>query len=72
MNPSPAIMVDLFATTLTAAHLAPLADRVIDGRDLLPLSTSAAASPHPAILGQLGPNVLTFPEASGRLHVLPG
>ncbi len=71
VNHSPAIMMDLFTTTLKAARIAPPADRVIDGRDLMPLFTSAAASPHPAILGQLGANILTIRDARWKLHVLP-
>ena len=72
VNHAPAIMMDLFSTTLKAAHIAPPADRVIDGRDLMPLFTSTAASPHAAILGQLGWNLLTIRDARWKLHVLPG
>ncbi len=71
VNHSPAVMMDLFSTTLRAANIAPPADRVIDGRDLMPLFTSAAPSPHAAILGQLGANVLTIRDARWKLHVLP-
>ena len=71
VNHAPAIMMDLFATVLAAAKIAPPADRVIDGRDLMPLFTSAAPSPHPALLGQLGPNVATIRDARWKLHLLP-
>lgn len=70
VNHSPAAMPDLFATTLQAAHIAPPADRVIDGRDLMPQFTSAAASPHEVIIGQLGPRVATVRDARWKLHVL--
>ncbi len=71
VNHSPAIMMDLFATVLGAARIAPPADRVIDGRDLMPLFTSAAPSPHAALLGQLGANVVTIRDARWKLHLLP-
>jgi arylsulfatase A-like enzyme len=71
VNHSPAVMMDLFSTTLKAAQIPAPADRVIDGRDILPLFTSAAASPHQAILGQLGSNVLTIRDARWKLHVRP-
>ncbi|MDQ5981174.1 MAG: N-acetylgalactosamine-6-sulfatase [Verrucomicrobiota bacterium] len=70
-NRSPAVMMDLFTTTLNAAGIAPPADRVIDGRDLMPQLTSDAASPHKVILGQLGPRVATIRDARWKLHVLP-
>jgi len=69
VNHAPAVMMDLFSTTLKAAHIAPPADRVIDGRDIMPLFTSAASSPHQAILGQLGWNLLTIRDARWKLHV---
>jgi uncharacterized sulfatase len=71
VNHSPAVMMDLFSTALKAAHIAPPADRVIDGRDIMPLFTSAAASPHDGILGQLGSNILTIRDARWKLHILP-
>ncbi|MBM3871126.1 MAG: hypothetical protein FJ392_09205, partial [Verrucomicrobia bacterium] len=67
---APAVMMDLFATALRAANLAPPADRVIDGRDLLPLFTSAAPSPHEAILGHQGVPLATIRDARWKLHVL--
>ncbi len=72
VNHSPAVMMDLFSTTLKAARIAPPPDRVIDGRDIMPLFTSDAASPHDGILGQLGSNILTVRDARWKLHVLPG
>jgi uncharacterized sulfatase len=67
---APAVMMDLFATALKAANLAPPADRVIDGRDILPLFTSAAPSPHEAIFGHQGPVLATARDARWKLHVL--
>ncbi len=67
---APAVMMDLFATALKAANLAPPAGRVIDGRDILPLFTSAAPSPHEAIFGHQGPVLATARDARWKLHVL--
>lgn len=69
VNHSPGIMMDLFATTLKAANIALPADRVIDGRDLMPQFTSAAISPHEVILGQLGPRLAAIRDARWKLHI---
>ena len=71
VNHAPAVMMDLFATTLKAANVAAPADRIIDGRDIMPLFTSAAASPHQVILGHLGPQVATVRDERWKLHVVP-
>jgi len=68
---APAVMMDLFATTLKIANVAAPADRVVDGRDIMPLFTSAAPSPHDVILGALGPQVATVRDARWKLHVVP-
>ena len=73
VSQSPAIMMDLFATTLQAAGVALPQDRVIDGRDLMPLLTSSARSPHPVIFGHQGPRLATVRDERWKLHVLkPG
>ena len=66
---APGVMMDLFATALKAASIAPPADRVIDGRDILPLFTSAAPSPHAAIFGHQGLLLATARDARWKLHV---
>ena len=66
----PAVTMDLFATTLKAAGIAPPSDRVIDGVNILPLLTSDAKSPHEAIVGQQGPLLATVRDARWKLHVL--
>ncbi len=71
VNHGPAVMMDLFTTILKAASLTPPADRVIDGRDLMPQFTSDAPGPHEAILGQLGARLATIRDARWKLHVLP-
>jgi arylsulfatase A-like enzyme len=70
VNHAPGVMMDLFATILRAADVAAPADRVIDGRDLMPQFTSAAPSPHEVIFGQLGPRLATVRDARWKLHVL--
>lgn len=68
---APAVMMDLFATALKAANLAPPADRVIDGRDILPLFASSVPSPHTAIFGHQGALLATVRDARWKLHVRP-
>lgn len=70
VNHSPAVMMDLFSTVLKAAGIAPPEDRVIDGRDIMPLLTGDAASPHTAIFGQQGPRLATVRDERWKLHVL--
>ncbi|MEQ1858483.1 MAG: sulfatase [Chthoniobacteraceae bacterium] len=68
----PAVMMDLFATALKAANVEPPKNRVIDGRDIMPLFTSGAKSPHDVILGAQGANLATVRDARWKLHVLAG
>lgn len=67
----PAITMDLFATSLKAAGIAPPSDRVIDGLDIMPLLTTDAKSPHDVIIGQQGPKLATVRDGRWKLHVLP-
>ncbi len=71
VNHAPATIADLFTTSLRVAGLALPADRIIDGRDLMPLLTSAAASPHEVIFGHLGADVATVRDARWKLHLVP-
>lgn len=66
----PAVMMDLFATTLKAVGIEATADRVIDGRDILPLFTSDAKSPHEFVLGHQGDKIATIRDARWKLHVV--
>jgi len=68
---APAIIMDLFATALTAAGIPMPSDRVIDGRDILPLLTSEAPSPHEALFSMKGPNLQTIRMGRWKLHVRP-
>ena len=64
----PAIMMDLFATTLTAAGIELPKDRTIDGRDILPLLSSDAKSPHEALFSVQGRNLRTVRAGNWKLH----
>ncbi len=71
VNDSPAVMMDLFATALQVAGIAPPADRVIDGRDIMPLLTGDAKSPHSAVFGQQGERLAAVRDDRWKLFVLP-
>lgn len=66
-----ATMMDLFATVLKAAEVRMPDDRLLDGRDIMPLLTSDAGSPHEFIFGHQGPRLATVRDARWKLHVLP-
>jgi uncharacterized sulfatase len=70
VSAEPAIMMDLFPTALAAANIPPPQGRVLDGRDILPLLTSAAKSPHEFIFGAQGSRLATVRNGRWKLHVL--
>ncbi|MFA6545238.1 MAG: sulfatase [Limisphaerales bacterium] len=72
VSAQPAVMMDLFTTALKAANVTPPKDLVLDGRDILPLFTSAAGSPHDVIFGAQGPQLATVRDGRWKLHVLAG
>jgi len=65
------ISMDIFSTALAAAEVKPPADRLIDGRDLLPMLNSNARSPHQAIVGAQGNRLACVQDGRWKLHVLP-
>ena len=67
----PAVMMDLFATCLAAAGLAPPADRRVDGVDLLPTLEGRGEVPRRVIFGQSGPRLATARDDRWKLHVIP-
>jgi arylsulfatase A-like enzyme len=67
----PAVMMDVFATVLEATGAKMPDDRLLDGRNLLPLLTSAAPSSHETIVGHRGSRLATIRDARWKLHVLP-
>ena len=70
VSAQPAVMMDLFATSLKVAGIAPPSDRVIDGLDIFPLLTSDAKSPHEVIFGHQAARLATVRDARWKLHVL--
>jgi arylsulfatase A-like enzyme len=73
VSAQPAVMMDLFATALAVAGVSPPGGREIDGRNILPLFTSDALSPHDVVFGQVGARLATVRDARWKLHVLaPG
>lgn len=68
-----AVMMDLFATVLQVTGAKLPDDRVLDGRNILPLLTGNAPSPHAFVFGHQGPRLATIRDARWKLHVLaPG
>lgn len=64
-----AIIMDLFTTALTAAGIKVPDDRIIDGKDIMPLLTSDAKSPHDALFSFRGPHLHTVQQGKWKLHV---
>ena len=63
--------IDVFPTVLQAAGL-PLPDGPeIDGRDLMPVLTSDAPSPHEAVYAMSGKDLRTVRSGRWKLHVRP-
>jgi uncharacterized sulfatase len=70
VSDSPAGTIDVLPTILKAAGVDIPRDRVIDGEDIWPLLTSdRAESPHEALFGMQGPNLVTVRSGKWRLHV---
>jgi len=67
-----AVTMDIFTTVLKLGDIAAPDDRVIDGRDLMPLFTSTAKSEHQAIFGAHGAQLASVRDGQWKLHVLPG
>jgi arylsulfatase A-like enzyme len=65
------VMMDLFATVLHVTGAKLPDDRVLDGRNILPLLASAAKSPHEFIFGHQNSMLATIRDARWKLHLLP-
>ena len=70
VNEQPAVMMDLFGTTLEVTGAKMPDDRVLDGHNILPLFTSDAKSPHDYIFGHQNERLATIRDARWKLHVL--
>ena len=66
-----AITMDLFATALAAAGVAPPPDRPIDGKNLLPLFAGDDRPVHDVIFGHAGARLATACDGRWKLHALP-
>jgi uncharacterized sulfatase len=65
------VMMDMFATALGAAEIPASADRVLDGKNIMPLLTSSVKSPHEFIFGcQQGPQLMAARDVRWKLHVI--
>ena len=70
VNNSLAGTIDILPTILKVAGVDVPADRVIDGRDIRPLLTSAEAkSPHEALFAMQGTYLMTVRSGKWKLHV---
>ncbi|MBM4156409.1 MAG: hypothetical protein FJ221_15475 [Lentisphaerae bacterium] len=65
------VMMDVFATALAAAGAAMPDDRVLDGRNLLPLLAGDERPVHDVIFGHQGSKLVTVRDARWKLHVKP-
>lgn len=65
----PAGTIDIFPTLLGLAGVAVPDDRVIDGKDIMPLLTSEVPSPHEALFAMHGSNLMTVRSGKWKLHV---
>src|SRR5688572_11324963 len=64
----PAIMMDLYVTALAAAGIEIPTDRAVDGRDIMPLLTGDAKSPHEALFCVQGRQLMTVRVGRWKLH----
>ncbi len=61
--------IDIFPTVLNAAGAPLPPDRVIDGKDILPVMISGARSPHEAIVSMAGARLSIVRSGRWKLHV---
>ncbi|UCD30525.1 MAG: sulfatase [Planctomycetota bacterium] len=65
----PAVIVDLYTTALNAAGIDEPKDRIIDGKNIMPLLTSKAQTPHEAIFSYAGDRLRTVRSGKWKLHL---
>ncbi|HVV01059.1 MAG TPA: sulfatase [Verrucomicrobiae bacterium] len=66
----PAIMMDLFTTSLDAAGVPLPSDRVIDGKDIMGLLAGSAKSPHDALFSMHDSRLFSIRSGKWKLHVI--
>ncbi|MDG1897703.1 MAG: sulfatase [Fuerstiella sp.] len=70
ISDEPAATIDVLPTVCQLTNTSAPADRIIDGRNILPLlQRPAAKSPHNAIFGMQGANLATIRSGRWKLHV---
>lgn len=67
----PGISMDLFTTALAAAGVPAPKGVTLDGKDLLPVLTGSARSPHEALIGMRGDTLATVRCGPWKLHLVP-
>lgn len=65
------VTMDLFATVLAASGARMPDDRLLDGKNLLPLLKEESAPPHEFVFGHQGSRLATIRDSRWKLHVLP-
>ncbi len=63
--------IDVFPTILKAAGIALPDDRAIDGRDIMPMLTSDAPTPHESLVAMHGQRLMTVRSGKWKLHIFP-
>jgi uncharacterized sulfatase len=71
VSQEPAIILDLFPTALAAAGISLPRDRVLDGKNILPLLTGTGHTPHEALFGFRGEQLQTVRSGAWKLHLRP-
>ena len=66
---TPCGSIDIFPTILKQAGIKIPSDRVIDGKDLFPVLTEQADSPHEALYSMKGNSLFTVRSGPWKLHV---
>ena len=70
---APCGTIDILPTVLSACNVDLPADRTLDGRNILPVLTRGAPSPHEALFAMVGRRLHTVRSGRWKLHVLsPG
>lgn len=66
---APVISLDLYTTALLLAGVTPPRDRVVDGRDMLPVLTGRARSPHDMLCFCVGDELRAVRGDNWKLHL---
>ena len=63
--------IDIFPTILRLADVEVPTDRVIDGKNIMPMLASDKPSPHQAVVAMHGKRLVTVRSGKWKLHVIP-